>query len=339
MPIVRPTLSYLRERGVRDGSSPRKTLSQSETSFTKRYFVSWSDRYNVVKYFLGDVRISYDGSIPPEPVRLERLVPLLFPGEEFAYASRISVLNNHKITGKESTAFDGAVSAIYDQVEIEVTFEKPKYRILTDASVGADEEFLRYVQFPIMPDMTGQYVQIPSGGLTYVAQGGADPPTDHKVPFQAGMIEPQMKMQFTWMDLPPDILDYYSTIGPLPWWDRMIGTDSERSYIGTINKTEIFRIPPGKGLLMSVKPMMRSSPVDSSDWDIGARYDIQFEFEICPIPGGWNALYFNDVAGFASDYYYVARGGSTTYQAPGTVGDNESLYCEREFRDLFKVQA
>jgi len=114
---------------------------------------------------------------------------------------------------------------------------------------------------------------------------------------------------------------------------------SERSYIGTINRTEIFRIPPGKGLLVSVKPMMRSSPVDHVDWDIGARYDISFTLEVCPLSAGWNGLYWNDVLGFGSDYYFVSRGGSTVYYAPGTVPDNASLYNEREFRDLFKVQA
>jgi hypothetical protein len=154
------------------------------------------------------------------------------------------------------------------------------------------------------------------------------------VPFNKPLQQTCMTFRCTWHRLPADLLDWNA---PGPWLVRMLGEAAagDVTWMNTVNKTAIWGFDPGTLLVTAWEPERRSMPFGTYEYDV--------HFTMVWRPQGHNFLFYNDLddAG-ASGYFFVAREeptGTLTYEAPGSVTDGVSLFNEREFRDLFKVQA
>lgn len=330
----RPTLSYLNEIGVRDGTSDLASYGGSDNAATRKFRGRWEERNLIAPYFLGNVRIGSE--------RLERITPLPHPTAPNFFASYITVDRNHKVNGKELGVTDVATSATYLAVDFTVHYTKPKYRVLTDEECPADEEYRRWMDLPETRPHAN-VLTVPVGGIQFIRPDGLGPTGSLPltVPYNLAIVQSQVGFTFWWRDLPFDLYDPDAT--PSKWWKRLTGGTEEgeevASYLFTTNRSLWKGMPPGTMLLNSARMIPRPSPVDGElgkEWDIGQRWDVAFEVSFLATKGGWNSAYYNDRNGTNSGYYYATRTGDHYY--PGTLAtDNVSLYNEREFADLTKV--
>lgn len=338
--ITRPTLTYLAEFGVRDGSSSVNTKSTSEVTGTRKFMGLWSERQSLAKYFLGTSEIEWDGggAAGGNPVRLRRLIPMKFSDNDSSslptwYATRITVEHNHRISGATILAGDGSTRANYRKVCFTVHYEKPKFYIADDTTIDADHEYLRWTEWP-KGRHQADVLALKAGSAKYKNAGatGAD---GKLVPYGSNRVQPQTRIAFIWRDLPPSLLSFFQGTA-IPWQTRLMGTGVSIPYVGTINSTAMGSFAAGSLYLQDWEWDVRSSPVDDPSWDLGVRYDVTFNMIHRPTPGGWNSLFYSDPNGADSGYYYYSR--ANTYHAPGAVPDYDSLYNEREFKNLWKVQ-
>lgn len=337
--IVRPTLTYLAEFGVRDGSSSTSTKSTSEVTATRKFIGLWSERASIADYFLGHPEIEWNalGPFGGEPVRLRRLTPLAHPEATNFYATRITVEHNHKVNGATLIAGDASKAANYRKVVFNVIYEKPKYDVLQDADILPEQEYLRWTEWP-KGRTQADVLTFKAGSGTYRNAGGTGA-SGQLNPYGQNRVQPVNHLAFIWRDLPPALITFF-TGQAIPWQLRMLGDPAAPADIlmpGTINLTTFAKFGPGTLFLQNWEWDERPAPVNDPSWTLGVRYDITFNILHRPTPGGWNSLFYSDPNGAKSGYYYFSR--SDTYHAPGAVPDYDSLYNEREFRDLWKVQA
>lgn len=350
MPITRPTLSGLWERGVRDGGTDTPTWGRDDVSTTRRFFVPWDQREDLAKYFLGDVQIA--GDIVLGPTRLERLTPLEHPVYSRMYATRITVHNNHAVLhgdAKEVFASDSSTAAKFRMVEFSVTYERLKYSVQTDLATPIGEEYRRWLEGP-EPQGANDVLNVPTGSCRYVGVTNNIP-----VPYGFNVNQPMTKLTYVWRQLPANIYQLYSQGGATPWQKRIEGNPGAaslalgRSYQGTINKDWYLGRPVGSLYLESVRMVQRPAQVDHASWVLPIYWDVYFEFLFKGTPGGrsganwasaWNSLYFHrtSLLSGASGYYYVSRESTPTFRSAGTESDGDSLYDCRYFRHLTDVR-
>lgn len=121
---------------------------------------------------------------------------------------------------------------------------------------------------------------------------------------------------------------------------RIAGVE-QRTFCNSINKDDFLIFPAGSACFTRWRPMQRACPVSDPDWEIGVTWDVEYTLSWRTSPGGWNSIYDqgDPQNGFPPRYDYVSREVPPVVRAPGTVPDDGSLYLERDFRSLFKVQA
>ena len=197
--------------------------------------------------------------------------------------------------------------------------------------------------------------------------------TKAAIPGNVPLIQPIRDVYAVWKRLPADFYSFFSTS---PWLDRITGTPNAttpiKPYIGTVNKTQFGSYPAGTLLFTNWEPIRKPAPFvlytgspGSMTWISPAvEWDIKFTFRYKP--NGHNYIYLNDMAipppavsppppppppavppppppplvpppppTLRSGYYYVSRTG--VFNTSGNVPDGDSIFNEREFRDLFKV--
>jgi hypothetical protein len=248
---------------------------------------------------------------------------------------------------------DQSIGSAYDKAILELSYERPMYKLLEDHECPADQEYLRYVDWGDSPQPTEEVFTMPGHTLNFIAQSGtpfggsASLPVGYNVP----KIFPMIDFQVTWKRLPAEIFDVYF---PGPWLLRMVGNPNNPSmvpYQGIVNRTPFLTFPAGTLLLKSWRPIRKPAPFTlfntpfpggpmtwaspSVEWDIEFtfRYDPKghnYKFYVDPVPPGGSRSNAGN-----SGLYFVGAG--TTWYPPGNVPDRYSLFNEREFADLFVV--
>lgn len=341
MPIVRPTLSFLAERGVRDGSSREETFAPDNAVGRQKFWVPWASRYDGAKAIVGYSQIARVGGAPD---RLERLPPLPYwpyvggaplPDEVKNWrAKEVVSVRGFKWTGaaQSPAEYGGGWQATYDKAELEVSYAPVPYSCAVDDDVNLAFEFKRFFwQETTRP--SASFISMPTGVLKYTQI------LDNKavVPYGTTVIEPMEEIKWRWVNLPYDILKLNE-----PWRQRLMsgdGSSGDLSYIGCINKELWPQIDDGGGypkgslLLTEWEPVIKMNALGMMS------VDVIFTTLFTPRPGGHNALWYNDPTGSLSGYYYVSRENPAVYRSPGTVPRNGSLYNEVKFSNLTRVYA
>ena len=327
MPITRPAVTTS-ELGV-DGSSPTEVVGVDESNAVRKFRCAWGSRFNCAKKYIGTQRITYDTSIPPQPIRLERLTPLPHPDTNVSwFATKVESINGYKVLARRTTSEDGS-SNTFSEADVSIRYQPVPYAVVDDASIAAGDEYQRFVSFSNW-QLATDVLLLQSGSMYYVKTNST---SQGVVPFNKPLPQTSLTFRCTWHRLPEDLLDWDN---PGPYLKRILGVAATgtKTRMNTINKTAIWGYDPGTLLVTGWEPERRSMPFGAFEYDI--HYTMVWR------PQGHNFLYYNDLndAG-ASGYLFVARksGGTLTYQAPGSVTDGASLHDEREFRDLFKVQS
>ncbi len=370
-PLARPILSKLAERGVKDGSSQTATLGLAEVTCRRKFTCAWTESADAAKHFLGYARIDRDAG--GEPVRLRRLLPAPHPDDAALVATALTVTANYQwlaARGANAAApgsrtnrlADQSVGSSYKKLDFEVQYERPMYDLREDADTSINEEYKRYVDFleprpatevQTLPGHTLSYVLAPGQAAPAVFTSGSPPATAASLPIPGTvpLIQTLRDIPVVWKRLPAD---FYSFFDPGPAVRRLTGDPAAsppvRPYVGTVNKTAFGPYPAGSLLVHDWKPVRRPAPfvqyapVEGGGYrwvSPAVEWDVEYTFRYRP--SLHNFVFLNDLRASGSSaplragYYYASR--SKTYYAPGSVPDGDSLFCEREFRDLFKVQA
>lgn len=330
----------VREAGVRDGSSSTERLEVDASSVEREYLVDWAYRYDFAWLMVGYAE-TWDNA---GTTTLSRLLPRDHPQLPHLVATKITSITGHKWTGisnpPDADGYDtddernhghpayqwklaGNVVNVYQDARVKVLFEHVPYALKEDADTTLETE--RYISIDD-PEPAAEYLQLPTASFKYLVSGGGGAPHNTSVPFNSGKVVPSELFRVTWHRLPEDVWQPGSVIQ-----ERVYGDGTSVPYFGTVNKTELFGRPAGTMLLSNVFPKRKRSPLG-----FGFEWDITFEWTYKP-NGHNNLYYFDSTTGGASGWYYVGRNGSS-YAAPGSVADDDSIYNEREHANLFVVE-
>jgi len=314
------------EQGVRDGSSPVDRLEINASSSERVFRCNWDYRANFIQWMLGYGETWDDAGT----TRLSRLLPQVHPYYPDLIATKVTQVKGFKWTGNEVPDVGGAYSytdqqlSRFDKAEVTVLYEHRTFDLAEDVVIyDGLTEFDRYVvRGDVQPG--AEYLQLPGAALKYKRSSGSSAPNDFPIPFSPGKILPQERFTLTWHRVPENVWTPDSGL-----YDYVYGLNAYAGVpaYGAINKTTFYGRPPGTVLLENLRPILLRSPLG-----IGWEYDIEYHFAFNP--RGWNYLYHWDPAGTASGWYFVTSG---SYEAPGSVTNDKSIYNEREFSNLFSV--
>lgn len=343
--IPRPVVDYLHERGVRDGTSVRRTFGpDGGTKTTRRVWCPWLQQDECILRHLGAQRFSYAGAQGADPdsvpdnvlsvTGLERLVPLPDPQNPRLLANAITAITGHKQDDKFTEA-DGSVSAVYARAEIEVVYEPVDFDAIPDEELKDDNgnlswpdgEWNRYTTIT-EPSPSVEYLTMPGGTLKYIRQGGGQP-HGSLIPFNVGKVLPILEFHIIHRRLPFDVLNPFRR-PCTKWFDRVFGNpDTGTSpMVGTVNKTKFLNYPAGTLLLANVKPVRSFGSLGQLQWDMD--YTMAYDQHY------WNFKYYHNTNSAYAGWYLVGRGDTYYNPGDGTLPAGYSIYDETEFRNLFR---
>jgi hypothetical protein len=315
------------EIGVRDGSSPAESFEINGSSAERTFRVNWDLRNEFVWWMLGYAQTWDDSGT----TRLSRLLPQQHPLYAGLVATKCTRIKGYKWTGNAVADVDGEYQFPVDGSQIS-TFAKAdvtiRYDHVTYDRVEDDDiydtltEMDRYVvRGDIQPG--ADYMTMPGAAFSYRVSGGADP-DGFPVAINSGRIVPTERFPLTWHRVPENVWSPDSGLNDFVYG---LGSYSSGPALGAVNKTTFYGRPPGTVLLEAVRPILLRDP-----FGIDLEWDIEYTFAYNP--RGWNYLYYFDLNGSDSGWYFVS---SLGYEAPGSVTDDTSIYNERDLNLLFSV--
>jgi hypothetical protein len=335
----------LKRRGVTgEGDHIITDLGPDGSGCTRRFFCNWNQRFNAAIYFVGAVKklkIAATASI-------SRLLPQRDPVFPNWVATKVRI-SPYRFTGEieatGETIADGAsptkeANPSFTLAALDVTYEMVPFDLATDAAVAGNAlgEQLRYVTWPGFPgadaSTDASYIGLPGGILRYVTTDGttATGPAGTAIPFSVGFVEGTKKFKIVWRRVPEDVWSLTSGL-----FVGIIGTETARGYIGSVNQEYFQGYPPLSLQLLGVEERLLPDPTG-----LGYSWDLAYIFSYKPVPYGQLGFYFHDTktSGAQSGYYQVLRpaAGAMTKDA-SAIGDNDSLFHVKDFADLFNPGA
>jgi hypothetical protein len=346
--LVRPTITYFAERGVRDGSSPIERFGVDASDATRKFFVPWDERFLAASAILGRSEIEYyvDGGGNSTPTGLKRLVPLRHPDTVvypfYLWASHITEVKGHQFAGNR-VGGDSSIANTFTKAEITVQYESVDYQMFNDSQVTnpatgeawvwPDDEWVRYTSIGEMTTST-EYITLPGGTIQYCRSTGTAEPHGRPIPFGTGIVKPIMEFKVTWKHIPFAIVSPYGDEFFCPWKRRIWGDgDTIKPYIGSVNKTDFMGYKAGTLLFSNIRLIPKKSPYLVPEWDI--------EFTFAVDPYKWNYKLFVPTTSVGDNLEWLLAirptSGTTTHYAEGSIPDSKCIYNEREFTNLFRV--
>jgi hypothetical protein len=350
-----PALSYptqsvidswnVRERGVRDGTSPTEQLEIDNSTADRTFLVKWEYRHDFAKYMVGYAETWTDTG---PTIRLSRLLPRAHPELPDLVATKVTSIKGLKWTdwavdvdeldpyrddellhhGHPDYRWTDDQINVFQDAEVVIHYDHAPYDRVEDDDIYATmTEFDRYVERG-ESQPSAEYLQLPGAVFKYVQETGSANPHGVTIPFNTGRVLPQEKFILTWRRLPENVWTpdggLYQLIYGTGVWDTV-------PYLGCINGDPFYGRPMGTVLFENVRPILRKSPLGTGwEWDL--------EFHFAYDPNGWNwKFYFGATAGTAADngFYFVSRG--STHYFSDTLPDYESIYNSRDLNNLFDV--
>jgi hypothetical protein len=238
--------------------------------------------------------------------------------------AQLQGINWKGVSSRRSTSRLQSIN-VYDQARITVEFEEVDYQIYNDAQIDSDPysqgEFGRYVTFTT--DSSVDYLSIPLGSSTFfewsdgpsgpvtLAYPGSPVGSPAQIPDAPGKSIPGFTFHWRWHQVPYNYVPYTAIANTL----------------GRVNKTTFAGCAP-QTLLLIAKDQELKKAVDGS-WQLDLIYSVRY------LATGWNNVF--DWRADPMAYFQIAVNG--IYQTPGFATDGKLIFDEREFANLFKVQA
>jgi hypothetical protein len=337
-PLTRPTLTKKAEREIRSGGNDRGTAGVQEVSQTRRLWCLWSERTDVVDYFVGHAEVVDEGG---GVKRLRRLLPMSHPDDPRLIAERVEFLSNHDVTGVQNAVSDSTKQATYAKTDYALHYARVPYLIRADAEVedagGDPQEWLRFTSVGNFRT-SATYYNLPPGVLKYLHPSATAPPHGNVVPFSVGKVVPQFTVDVVWHRLPQAIWDWFN---PSPLMRRVFGDPDTGvdSLLGTVNDDWLLDLfPPTTALLLDAKPIDRPSPVNVVGVEPGREIDMVYTYEVQP--QSFLKLYYHDTVGVGagvSGYWPVGRGNTYFDPFADAVTPNNSIYNAKDHTKLWAV--
>jgi hypothetical protein len=323
---------HIRERGVRDGTSPTGTFEMSGSTGERTFRVMWEKRLSFATYMLGYGLPYTVGGVR----KLSRLIPqALHPDTPDIRATRIVRVSGHQWTGTDPPRADGepyvwtnGLVNVFTDAEIVVHYEHLPYAYLEDDAITTEMD--RYVTRGDVRS-SAEFLAYPGAGFKYARNPALADPADGAdgttIPGDQGVIVPQEEFVLTWERIPEELAepgsDLHDTIHGTSVYDPL-------PYHGAINSIEFDGKPAGTVLLSGVRPIRHLSP-------LGSGFEYAMEYAFTYRPTGWNYRpYFQPAgAGTVVTWYFASKDG--THYAPGSVPDGKSYYHERDLNLLFSA--
>lgn len=331
--ITRPTLTRFNERGQCDNSTFDERIGVDVNSTRRKVWCAWSERFKAARAFLGYSQLERDGG--GAVIGLRRLTPLKHPdntgdyvnGAPYLWASAVGS-TPYKVTGNAGTsAVDTSGRSNFQQAQIEIEYANPRYIVKEDADVTsypAGNEWERYTRVE-GGTSTSNYIMLPGGTLKYFRSAGAAAPHGLPINYNYGKVLTIQEIKLTWCRLPYDLYQ----IGSLSNWAKRIwGVAGTPPLLGKVNKTSFLGYPAGIVLFSDIRPIIRDSYFDVTEWD--------FEITLAIDMNGWNYKYYSPAAGASGRGWYKVA--TDSYYAEGSTPDDKSIYNEGALNYIFDVR-
>lgn len=305
----------------KEGWTQDISLGAGESRAVMKIAVLWEDLDEAIRQIIGYARKVIGTTA------LERHVPMRHPRWYWMRAEQISAIQGLSWNGKE-VPFGSPISA-YKVAVLTVLFKTPNYAVRRDSEMGADGEWMRFVEKNrkssvefLMPERgTLKFVEGPASILNKEFRGNR------------GQINMRTRLTWRWVGVPDDGL---FTLGG----SERGGVPSRiDSAVGRVNSTEFAGYPAGTLLCEApeFKPVMypvHPGYVMAKDfiWDVPRMWDVTLVFVHFDPPydaaGGFTSRGHNLCPAPVSKFWYKAgTAGSTSYP----------LYDSTEFADIFKM--
>lgn len=320
----------IERRGVEGaGDHVVYSLGPDGSGCPRKFFCDWDQRFNAAIYFAGASKTYTDGG---GDFKISRLMPSRDPDFPNWICTKVRISPFRFMGEIEDPGDDSEPLPKFDRAELECTFEMVPFELAADADTVAETD--RYVTWPGFPgaEITTEttYIGLTGNALVYATSDGttATGPAGTPIQFGAGFTEGSSNFRVVWRRVPADAWGPSTVLG-----QRVLGTVAGRGYVGAVNKTTFHGYAAHSLQLRGVEARLLPDPTG-----LGYAWDIAYVMSEKPTPYGHLGIYFHDVktVGNQSGYYQILRpSAGTTIKAPGTIGDTDSLFIEREFANLF----
>jgi hypothetical protein len=318
----------IRRRGVDGTADPhvRYNFSPNGTGCTRRFSCLWSQRFDALFYFVGAA------ALYGTPRKLSRLVPQRDPD----YPNWICTgcdIDPFQFDGTVDAPADGSEPlAGFKRADLVCTYEMVAFAVEDDANTSTEQD--RYVTPPGAPgaevSAEASYVGLPGGVLWYATSDGtvATGPAGTSIPFPVGFAEGKARFAAIWNRVPRALWG-----AGQPLFAELIGTETTRGYIGSLNSDAFMGYPALSLQLVGIEQRLLPDPTG-----LDFAWQLKYTFDHAVKPWGHLGIYYHDpaTAGAKSGYYQVLRpAAGKTQIAAASIGDNDSLLPVRSFDNLF----
>ena len=295
----------LKRRGVsNEGDHIKDEMGPDGAGSTRRYSCAWDQRYAAAFMLTGYASSYQDGD---GKVRISRLLPDQHPnGSRFNWFCTKVAIDPYCYLGVIDPADFGQSVPRFKRAELTATYELLPFSLAEDDSLTADQEYLRYVVKPGLPgaeiSTESNYIPMAGGSQNFTTLDGTTEPAGVPIPYGIGYTENTSKFKIIFRRVPQDLWGPGTTLHDRVKGD---GTPGNRGYIGSLNLTTFFDMPPLTAKLEGVEE--KQLPDNSG---LGYAWDIEYRFLRKNVPyGHLGFLYLASTSGGTFNGYYQALAG------------------------------
>lgn len=330
------------ERGVRDGTSPSEMHDGISSTCVRRVFCDWESRFEVLRYFFGDVDTYAAGDAGE--VGLSRLLPQRHPVHQEWIAVKLAepirgwkfkdyglAVGAEDDPPEDRYPWDGRSNAFH-RAELAVQYEHVSFRVAADDEIGSELD--RYVTYQPGEGSEVELTQ-PTGTMKYLVPGATaamtPPPHLLPVPYGVPYAIPEETFYLKWQRVAEAALEPGSTL-----FNRIYRGEVEDGftvpYLGCVNGLPFYGLDPGTVKFKGAERTLLRSPLGVG-WEWAVKYKFLYR------PQGFLSLrFFPPVTGTipasAGGLYFVG----TEAAVPAVLADTPdyaALACVRDLNRLF----
>jgi hypothetical protein len=317
----------IKRRGVGDSHDHvRYNLGPDGSGCTRKFSCVWDRRFDAAIYFAGAATTYVDGG---GDTKISRLLPQRDPDYPNWVCTKVELMPWRYMGTIPAKSAGSEPVPNFDRCDLEATYEMVPFELVADDDTVVETQ--RYVTWPGFPGAdittTTDYVQMVGSMLKYRTTDGAAKPANVPIPYYIGFPENKSTIRFIWRRVPFDVWGPSSSL-----FQRVIGSEAGRGYIGAVNLTTFRGYPPAQLQLLGVEQRLLPDPTG-----LGYSWDLTFLASQKPVPYGQLGFYYggnaSDSSAGTAGYYQVGRDGAIV-QDVADIEDDDSVFHVREFSNL-----